>query len=460
MSVMSVKETRARLSGVDSHPVDESVAALTAALAGRHPHVMVPDLARCTDLLDLLGSPQKAFPSVHISGTNGKTSTARMIDELLRAFGLRTGRFTSPHLQRVMERISIAGVPISSERLAQVLVEITPYVELVDVRHAERVTFFELLTALAFAAFADAPVDVGVIEVGLGGSWDATNIIAAPVVVITTVDLDHTEMLGESVAEIATEKAGIIVPEATAVLAYQPPEAADVLLRRIAQVKATPVREGVEFSLAERRLAVGGQQLAIRGLGGSYEEIFLPLYGAHQAHNAVCALAAVEAFLGGGRQRLDIDAVRSAFAAVTSPGRLEVLRRSPTVLLDAAHNPAGARALAVALEEEFAFRSLIGVVAILADKDVAQMLAPLEPVLDAIVVTTNSSERAMPVDALAALAVDVFGSERVDVQAHLDAAIAAAVDWADEGGDVGGAGVVITGSVVTVGDARSLLRPA
>lgn len=440
------------------------------AIAARQPHRMLPDLSRMTDLVGILGEPQRAFSSVHVTGTNGKTTTARMIDALLREFGLRTGLYTSPHLSSVTERICLDGEPIGVDRLGAVYEEVIPYVELVDARHPERMTFFELLTALAFAAFADAPVDVGVVEVGLGGMWDATNVLSAAVAVVTSVDLDHTQLLGDTIGEIAAEKSGIIHEGATAVLAPGNPEALEVLLARCTEVGAVAVVEGVHFGVEERRLALGGQQVRLAGLGGGYDEVFLPLFGAHQAHNAVAALVAVEALLGGGRGLLDADSVRAGFAAVRSPGRLEIVRTSPTVLVDAAHNPAGAGALAAALVESFAFTHLVGVLAVLADKDTAGILEALEPVLDEIVVTQNASPRRMPVEDLAGIARDVFGSERVRVQERLDDALVLALELADDaavgttgagsdGGPQGGGGVgvVVAGSVVTVGDARTLL---
>ena len=434
------------------------LARVEKALEARFPTRMVPDLDRITDLLDLLGSPQRSYPSIHLTGTNGKTTTARMIDALLREFGLRTGRYTSPHLQSVTERIALDGTPLAADRFTEVYDEIAPFVDVVDGRHADRMTFFEVLTAMAFAAFADAPVDVAVVEVGLGGRWDATNVLQAPVVVVTSVGLDHVGILGSTIAEIATEKAGIIHEGATVVSAGQTLEAATILTDRVAQVGGRIVREGVEFGVRSRSIAVGGQALDLTGIGGDYDGVFLPLYGAHQADNAACALAAVEAFFGGGTERgtLDIDVVRAAFAEVASPGRLEVVRRSPTVLLDGAHNPAGAAALAAAVEEAFTFERLIGVVAVLGDKDVVGVLEPLELVLDEVVVTTNSSPRALPADDLAEVARDVFGDGRVTLAPRLDDAIEAAVTLAEADGGVGG-GVLVTGSIVTVGDARTML---
>ncbi|HEX5741874.1 MAG TPA: folylpolyglutamate synthase/dihydrofolate synthase family protein [Pilimelia sp.] len=421
---------------------------------------MVFDLDRITRLLALLGDPQRSFPSIHLTGTNGKTSTARMIDALLRAHGLHTGRFTSPHLETVRERISLDAEPISEDRFAAAYAEVAPLAALVDADGPHTLTYFEMTVALAFAAFADAPVAVAVVEVGLGGAEDATNVLHAPVCVVTPIGLDHTEWLGDTVADIADAKAGIVHPDATVVLAAQEDAAAEPVLRRCVEVGATVAREGAEFGVLRRSLAVGGQVLSVQGLGGVYEEVFLPLHGAHQAQNAAVALAAVEAFLGAGAGRqLDADVVREGFAAATSPGRLERVRSAPTILLDGAHNPHGMAATVTAVQEEFAFRRLVGLVSVLADKDAAAVLELLEPVLDAVVVTQNSAERAVPAAELGAVAREVFGPDRVRVRAALPDAIEAAVAWAEEsdGGGLSGAGVLVTGSVVTVADARKLL---
>jgi dihydrofolate synthase / folylpolyglutamate synthase len=435
-----------------------ALARVEKALASRFPARMVPDLDRITDLLDLLGSPQRSYPSIHVTGTNGKTTTARMIDALLHAFGIRTGRYTSPHLESVTERIALDGVPLDPARFAETYDEISTYAGVVDGRHPDPVTYFELLTAMAFAAFADAPVDVAVVEVGLGGRWDATNVVEAPVAVVTPIGLDHVGILGDTIAAIAAEEAGIVHAGSTAVVAAQPADAVAALRSRAVEVGATVRWDGVDFGVRERTLAVGGQLLVLDGLGGTYDGIVLPLHGAHQAGNAATALAAVEAFFGAGdRGRLDIEAVREGFAQVSSPGRLEIVRRGPTVLLDGAHNPAGAAALAAAVEEEFDFDRLVAVVAVLDDKDVAGLLGELEPVVSSVVVTTNTSPRALPVDALAEVAAEVFGDHRVVAAARLDDAIERALAIA-ETGPLGGGGVLVTGSIVTVGEARRLLR--
>ncbi|MGB8963328.1 MAG: folylpolyglutamate synthase/dihydrofolate synthase family protein [Pseudonocardiaceae bacterium] len=420
-----------------------------------------PSLTRIAALVDLLGSPQRCYPVLHIAGTNGKTSVARMLDALLSRMGLRVGRYTSPHLQRVTERISLDGTPISPERYVEAYHDIEPYLALVDAGSPIPVSKFEVLTAMAFAAFADAPVDAAVVEVGLGGSWDATNVADATVAAITPVAVDHVNYLGSDIAGIAREKAGIIKPESVAVLAQQLPEAARVIAGRSLEVDATVAREGMEFGVLQRDIAVGGQQLKLQGLGGVYDQVFLPLHGAHQSHNAALALAAAEAFFGAGaNSSLDIDAVRDAFATVTAPGRLERVSTAPSVFLDGAHNPHGAHALAAALHDDFSFRRLVAVVGVMRDKDARGILAELEPVVDEVVVTASSSLRAMDVADLAEAAREVFGEFRVRVARRLPDAIkmatALAVETAAEPDRISGVGIVITGSVAMVGEARTV----
>jgi len=428
-------------------------------LARSPEHDVQPTLERVRAVMELLGDPQRGYPIVHLTGTNGKTSTARMVEALCRELGLTTGRFTSPHLHTFRERIAISGEPISAERLIAVYDEVLPYVELVDARSVAaggpRLTFFEVFVVLAYAAFADAPVDVAVVEVGMGGGWDATNVGDGAVAVITPIAIDHTHFLGSTVEEIATEKSGIIKPGAIAVSALQDPEVAAILAERALEVDARVVVEGGEFGVMTREVALGGQLLSLRGLAGEYPEVFLPLHGAHQGANAAVALAAVEAFLGGGEQRLDPEVVRQGLADVTSPGRLEIVRRSPTVMVDAAHNPAGAAALRAAIEDSFSYSTLVGVVAMFADKDVAGMLEVLEPVLDHVVVTRNSSTRSMNPRELGALAGEMFGEDRVSVVPDLPDALDQAVTLAEADGRRGG--VLATGSVVTAADVRALL---
>jgi dihydrofolate synthase/folylpolyglutamate synthase len=431
------------------------------ALQSRWPETRLePSLDRIRAFTQLLGDPQHSYPVIHLTGTNGKTSTSRMIDTLLRAHDLRTGRFTSPHLERLNERICVDGEPLTDEEFVRAFNDVAPYTHLVDATQPHPLSFFETIVAMAYAAFADAPVDVAIVEVGMGGLWDATNVADGTVAVVTPIGVDHAHYLGDTVEEIAVEKAGIIKPGATAVLTEQLPGPAEILLRRCAEVEATPVREGVEFGVTSRIPAVGGQLLTLQGLRAEYDEIFLPLYGAHQAQNAVAALAAVEAFLGD--QPLDAELVRDAFARVTSPGRLEIIRRSPMILLDAAHNPHGAERIAEALEDSFAFEPLIGVIGVMADKEYEGVLAAFEPHLAHVVCTQNSTSRALPAARLAVTAREVFGGDRVTVAPRLEDAIDEATTLAEAGealgSSIGSGAVLVTGSVVTVGEARAMLR--
>jgi dihydrofolate synthase/folylpolyglutamate synthase len=431
------------------------------AVLARAPESQVdPSLDEIRELTDLMGQPQHGFPVVHVTGTNGKTSTARMIERLLRELGLRTGRFTSPHLTDIRERIALDGEPISAERFVAAWDDVAPYLALVDERARADgrplINYFQVLTAMAFSAFADAPVDVAVLEVGLGGTWDSTNVADGQVAVITPVAIDHTRLLGSTVEEIAAEKAGIIKHGAVAVLAQQQQEAAEVLLHRAGEVGAEVVLEGQQIGVLHREVAVGGQLVSVRGIGGDYEDLFLPMHGEHQAHNLAVAIAATEAFFGGGEDRLDVDLVRTAVAGMDSPGRLEVVRRSPTVVVDAAHNPAGAAAVAETVQEAFSFTRLVGVVAVLGDKDAEGILDALEPVLDEVVVTRTTSPRAMDPEELAVIARDVFGEDRVQVAASLPEALQRAVDLAEREGDLG-AGVLAAGSVTMAAEVRTLL---
>lgn len=431
--------------------------AIEVALEARWPETRIaPSLERISALVDLLGSPQLAYPTIHVAGTNGKTTTARMIDSLMNATGLRTGRFTSPHLESMLERIAINGEPIDPKFFIFAYNDIAPYLDLMDKKFDTPISFFEAITALAFVAFSEWPVDIGVIEVGMGGEWDATNVVEAAVSVITPIGFDHTAYLGNTLTEIAKTKGGIIKEGSSVILARQEPEAAVELMRRVAEVGAEVAREGIEYSLEKRSVAVGGQLITIQGLSGRYEDIFLPLHGKHQGANAATALAAVEAFFGG--QELDPESVHEGFAAVTSPGRCETVFHDPTVILDAAHNPHGARALAETLESEFTFDEIIGVVAAFADKDVEGILKELEPVLNSIIVTASQSTRAMPARDVERIANRIFGPDRVMVVENLEEAIKRAIADARRPLTDDSVGVVITGSVVTVGQSRTILK--
>lgn len=430
------------------------------ALLGRWPETKLePSLDRIRALCRLMGDPQTAYPVIHLTGTNGKTSTSRMIDELLRAIGLRTGRFTSPHLESMTERICIDGAPLTQDLFIDAFADVAAFAQIVDDSSEHPLSFFEMIVGMAYAAFADSPVDVAIVEVGMGGSWDATNIADGHVAVVTPIGVDHARYLGDQPEVIAVEKAGIIKAGSHVVIAEQEQAVQDVLVQRANEVGAAISHEGTDFQVLSRVPALGGQMIELQGLSARYDEIFLPLYGAHQAHNAAYALAAVESFIGG--TEIDADLVREAFANVTSPGRLEVVRTSPTIVLDAAHNPHGATASVEAVQEAFNFSPLIGVVGVMADKDMEEMLRIFEPVMAQIVCTQNSSDRAMPAAEFGELAEDIFGEDRVHIASRLDDALELAIGLTEsaEGYEeaFGSGGLLVTGSVITVGEARVLL---
>ena len=414
-----------------------------------------PRKERTARILAFLDDPQRTYRVVHITGTNGKTSTARMIESLLRAHGLRTGLFTSPHLERFTERIMIDGEPIDDAAVADAWDEVEPFVGIVDAELEAAgeapLTFFELLTVLAFVAVADAPVDVLVLEVGMGGEWDSTNTADGDVAVFTPIDIDHADRLGDAVAKIAQVKAGIIKNGAAVVSAQQSAEAAEVLRRVAAEHDATIAFEGEDFGLAEQKLAVGGQLLTIRGLAGAYVEEYLPIYGAHQGHNAALAVAAVESLIGGATQKIADDIMSEGLQGSTSPGRLQLLGIAPTVIVDAAHNPHGATALVQALGDSFDFDEWGLVLGVLGDKDAAGIVAQLAPVAAHVFVTAPDSDRASDADALADL-VEQTG-RRATVHPTLADAADAAREWAASSDR---RAVVIAGSVVLAGEAIAL----
>ncbi len=430
--------------------------AVYAALLTRQGEQWVqPRVERTRRVLELLGDPQATYRVVHLTGTNGKTSTARIVESIVRAHGLRTGLFTSPHLERFTERVMIDGEPIDDGLVADAWDEISPFVDLVDAELAAAgdapLTFFELLTVLAFEAFADAPVDVAVIEVGMGGSWDSTNTADGDVVVFAPIDLDHADRLGNTIAEITTVKSGIIKPGAAAVSAEQNPAALEVLKAAADARSASLAVEGDAFGLTAQSLAVGGQQISVQGLAGTYDELYLPLYGAHQGHNAALAIAAVESLIGGAEQPLATDVVADGLAQVTSPGRLQLVGGAPTVLVDSAHNPHGARALVSALEDSFDFDEWGIVLGAFGDKDIAGIVSTVVPAAAHVFATAPDSDRAADPDALADL-VEAAGAH-VTVHRDLAEAAEAAREWAAASDR---RAVVIAGSVVLAGEALQL----
>ena len=437
----------------------ERLDAIEKALLNRWPETRIaPTLDRIAALADALGSPQLSYPTIHIAGTNGKTTTTRLIDSLCFQLGMRTGRFTSPHLESFLERISINGEPISPEGMIATYNDIALYLDLIDSRMPNKLSFFESMCALAFVAFAEFPVDVGIFECGMGGEWDSTNVINADVSVITPIGFDHMEYLGDTLEKIALTKSGIIKESSFAVLARQEPEVAQVLMHKSAQVDATPIREGIEYAVKNRALAVGGQLISIAGVYGEYNDLFLPLHGAHQAANAATAIAAVEVFAG--ESKLDEEVVREALINATSPGRCEIIMRNPTVIIDAAHNPHGAQSLKKTISEEFDFESIIGVVAPMGDKDVDGILEELESVIGRLIVSKNSSHRAAELSELKSIADGIFGNDRVTAIESLQEALVKAIEQAklDNGVSDSNTAVLVAGSVVTAGEARGIIR--
>jgi dihydrofolate synthase/folylpolyglutamate synthase len=443
--------------GADDREAAEAVyAALLERVGEQAPE---PRLDATRRAVEVLGDPHRAAPVIHLTGTNGKTTTARIVESLLRASGLRTGLMTSPHLENFTERIQVDGAPVADADVARIWSEISPYLDLVDAelegRGEPRLTFFEALTVLAFAVFADAPVDVVVLEVGMGGEWDSTNVADGEVAVLTPIALDHVARLGSTVAEIARTKSGIIKPGAAVVTAFQPAEVLTVLSEVAERQDATLAVEGGGFAVLDSQVAVGGQVVSVRGLAGEYRDLALPLFGRHQAENAALAIAAVESFVGGGEVRLADEVVQQGLAEATSPGRLQRIASDPTVIVDAAHNPNGAESLVAALDEYFDFAELVVVLGVLTDKDAEGIVRELEKTGATFLVTESESERAVPAEQLGQLVAAIAGPERTQVFDRFEEALETARDWAAE--EVG-RGVVVTGSITLVGDTLAYTR--
>lgn len=428
------------------------------ALLARVPENKIrPRLGPTARLAELLGDPQKAYRVIHITGTNGKTSTSRFIERLLREHGLRTGRFTSPHLVKLNERISLDGEPVSDERLYTVWTEIEPIVGLVDAELEtagdDPLTFFEVLSVLGFAIFADAPVDVLVLEVGMGGEWDSTNVADGDVAVFTPISLDHMDRLGETIEEIAKTKAGIIKRGAIVLSAAQKPAALKVLLERASAIGEKFLIYGKDFGVSSISLDKLGQTVSVWAVAGEYEDLNLPVHGQYQAENSALAVAAVEAFLGGGAQRIMDDVVRAAFADFSSPGRLQIVSRDPLTVLDAAHNEDGAESLVKALKDSFGSPYAVGIVSILAEKNARALLQILDGSFAEFIITQSDSARAIPAEDLGELAREVFGADRVHVQANPQWALAEAAKLLPP---APGSAIVVTGSVTLVGQVLKL----
>jgi dihydrofolate synthase / folylpolyglutamate synthase len=416
-----------------------------------------PRLEPTRRAVELLGDPQRSYRIIHITGTNGKTSTTRFIERILREHGLRTGRFTSPHLVKLNERMAIDGEPVSDEQLLSVYSDIEPILEFVDQELKEQgessLTFFEALAVLGFAVFADAPVDVLVLEVGMGGAWDSTNVADGDVAVFTPIGLDHMDRLGNTVEEIALTKSGIIKPGSIVVSSRQSPEVLTVLEQAALEIAEELKIQGRDFEVTSFAATASGQSLAISGLAGQYGEYQAPVFGVHQAQNLALAVAAVEAFLGGGKIAIADDVLRSAIADVSSPGRLQLIRTEPPLLLDGAHNPAGAKILSQALRADFSDKPLIAVMAVLAEKDADGLISNLQGIFEKVILTQSSSPRSMPVAELESVAKRVYGQD-VTTFSDFEVALEQAKRLATELDGM----VVVTGSITLVGDVIKKLQ--
>ncbi len=416
-----------------------------------------PRLEPTRRAVELLGDPQHSYRVIHVTGTNGKTSTTRFIERILREHGLRTGRFTSPHLVRLNERMALDGEPVTDEQLISVYSDIEPILEFVDQELAQQgenpLTFFEALAVLGFAVFADAPVDVLVLEVGMGGAWDSTNVADGDVAVFTPIGLDHMDRLGNTIEEIAETKSGIIKSGALVVSSAQEPSVLAVLEKVSAQIAEGFKLEGRDFQVTQFDPTPTGQSISISGLASKYGPYAAPVFGSHQAQNLAVAVAAVEAFLGGGEKAIADDILRSAISDVSSPGRLQLIRTEPALLLDGAHNPAGAQILANALRAEFSDKPLVGLVAVLGDKDVAGLLSNLAGVFESVVITQSSSPRSMPAAELELVANQVLGHDVLSIS-NFQLALERAKRKAREIDGV----IVVTGSITLVGDIIKLIQ--
>jgi dihydrofolate synthase/folylpolyglutamate synthase len=421
-----------------------------SALSNRFPENKInPSLDRILMTMDLMGQPQNNFKTIHIAGTNGKTSTSRMIERLLRTLELRTGLFISPHLIHPRERIEINGQIISERRFQEIFEEVNPYLELVDQKFLDApMTFFEVLTAMGFLAFSDEPIDVLSLEVGMGGRWDSTNVVTPEVSVITSIGLDHQEFLGSSIKEIALEKAGIIKENIPVVISKQVKEANQVLEQIALSKKSQIIREGVEFDILERTVGVGGQQLKIATPYGSYQDLFLPLFGKFQASNAACALTAVETFLG---KKLELELVQEAFSDFKSPARLQIVKRNPTILIDAAHNISGVQNTLEAINETFKFYNKILIIGFMKDKDIDQMLELLKGYAQDVILTQANSTRAINAEELSRKVISISNfSQNVKSYDNSKEALDAALEIAKSKNS--STGVIVLGSIALAGE--------
>lgn len=412
---------------------------------------MRPGLERTRTLLDLMANPQEAYPIVHITGSNGKTSTSRIAASIISAHGLAVGSFTSPHLEHVEERLGVNGHHATPAEFAEAVADVAPFADLLEHRTGERPTYFELTAAMAFAWFAERAVDVGVVEVGLGGRLDSTNAADGQVAVLTGVSKEHVKVLGATLREIAVEKLAIAKPDSVLVTGPLPDEAEREAVRRVEELGIQRWKYGQDFRLQDATLAVGGWNVDIDGIYETYENVFLPLHGRYQTRNLAVAVASVESLLG---RALDPDAVREGAAVATSPGRLEVVGRQPLTIVDGSHNEEGFGVLAASLDEEFPSLEWTVVLGALGDKDLDGMFSHLRGKVRRLIATAPVSDRAIDAGRVAEVArsvleTDVEVREVADVETAVHEAIAAA---GDEGA------VIATGSLYVAGEARPVMQ--
>jgi len=427
---------------------DEAVAFLDARIG----HGIQPGLDRIAGLMKLMTDPQRSYPVIHVAGTNGKTTTVRMITALLEAHGLRIGAFTSPHLRAIEERFYVAGHDLDHAGFVDAVADVAPFVELFEQTEQTSVTYFEVTAALAFQTFAAAGVEVAVVEVGLGGRLDATNVVDADVSVVTGIALDHMSYLGSTIGEIAAEKAGILKEGGMLVTGPLAAAAEGAFTAQVAATGSVWHRFGADFGPEDAVKAVGGWQSDFQGLRGRYDEIVVPLHGRHQVDHLATSVAACELFFG---RELDSEAVRSGAADVKSPGRIEVVGRSPLILIDGAHNEESIEGLAEALQSEFPPAHWVLVIGVRGDRDLEKLMGPLRGLVGRVIATQPADKKAIPAEEVAAIAIDVFGTEvPVEVVAPVSQAITEAIDRAGETGSV-----VVTGSLYVVGEALGRLKP-
>lgn len=427
---------------------EEAVGFLDARIG----HGVKPGLERIEGLLELMTDPHHSYRVVHVGGTNGKTTTVRMVVGLLEAHGLRVGAYTSPHLQAVEERFYVAGAELDREGLIAAVADVAPFVELYERDRDTHVTYFEATTAIAFQAFAAAGVDVAVVEVGLGGRLDATNVVTADVSIVTGIALDHMSYLGSTEAEIAREKAAILKSGGVMVTGPLPPAAEGAFTARAAKTESVWHRFGADFEPIDPVAAVGGWQAGVQGIIGRYDDLFVPLHGRHQVDHFATAVAACELFFS---EELNHEAVVAAAAGLDSPGRIHVMSRAPLVIVDGAHNEQGIEGLAEALGNEFLATEWVLVVGARGDRDLQKLLAPLRGLVGAVIATEPLDPAAIPADEVAAAAVEVFGEDvPIEKAVPVGQAITEALASVDDTG-----AIVVTGSLYVVGEAMTRLAP-